>query len=332
MAVQLTIIGLGQIGASVGMALKDKKDSIRRVGYEKDAAVAKAAESLEVVDEVRSLKDAVRDAGIVLLALPLSEIRETLKQMGPELQENTVVLDTAPVKGAVLGWAKEFLPAGRFYLGLVPAPHPESFTSTESGLNAASPDLFKRTVMIVDAPPGTPREAEQLAFDLVRLLGAKPMLTDLAESDGLMTSVHLLPQLAAAALLDATVGQAGWAEARKLAGRPYAGVTGGLAYYDDVASLRSAILANRINVVNALDMLIASLHGLRGDIQNGDEESVDERLQQAFDSRERWLDERSAAEWLKEGGDQAELPGFGEQVLQTLFGQRIIDRARKKNN
>ncbi len=332
MTVQLTIIGLGQIGASIGIALKDKKDLVRRVGYDRDPAVAKAAESLEVVDEVKNLKDAVRDAGIVLLALPLSEIRDTLQQIGPELQDNTVILDTAPVKGAVLDWVKELVPSSRFYIGLVPVPNSASFESIEGGLNAARPDLFKRTIMIVDAPPGTPREVEQLAFDLVRLLGAKPMLTDMAESDGLMTSVHLLPQLAAAALLDATVDQAGWAEARKIAGRPYAGVTGGLAYYDDVASLKSAVLANRDNVLNALDMLMASLNGLRDDIRNGNEKDVEERLQQAFESRERWLDERSTADWLKEGGDQVELPNFGEQVLQTLFGQRIIDRNKKKNN
>jgi prephenate dehydrogenase len=332
MAVQLTIIGLGQIGASIGMALKDRKDSIRRVGYDKNSAVAKASESLDVVDEIRNLKEAVKDAGIVLLALPLSEIHETLKHIGPELQENTVVLDTAPVKSSVKEWAKEFIPAGRFYLGLVPALKSESFASTESGLNAASPDLFKRTVMIVDAPPGIPQDVEQLAMNLVRLIGAKPMLTDLAESDGLMASVHLLPQLTAAALLVATVDQAGWAEARKLAGKPYAGVTGGLAYYDDVASLKSAALANRSNIVHALDMMIASLTGLREDIHNGDDKSVDERLQQAYDSRERWLDERSAADWLKEGGDPIELPNLGDQILQTLFGSRIIDRNKKKAN
>lgn len=330
MAVQLTIIGLGQIGASIGMALKERKDSIRRVGYDKNAAVAKAALSLEVVEEVKNLKGAVKDASIVLLALPLAEIRETLKSIGPELQEKTVVLDTAPVKSAVREWAKEFIPAGRFYLGLVPALVPQTFASTESGLNAARPDLFKRTVMVVDAPSGTPHEVEELAFDLIRLLGAKPMLADMAESDGLMTSVHLLPQLAAAALLNATIDQAGWAEARKLAGRPYAGVTGGLAYYDDPVSLKTAALTNRMSVVHALDVLLASLRGLRDDIEKGDEESVAERLAQAFDGREHWLDERSGAEWLNEGGDKIDVPDFGERFNQMFFGGTVADRMKKK--
>ena len=94
-------------------------------------------------------------------------------------------------------------------------------------------------------PPARRIEVEQLAMNLVRMLDAKPMLADIAESDGLMTTAHLLPQLTSAALLDATIDQPGWAEARKLAGRPFVGVTGGLAYYDDPASLKEAVLANR---------------------------------------------------------------------------------------
>jgi hypothetical protein len=53
-------------------------------------------------------------------------------------------------------------------------------------------------------------------------------------------------------------------------------------------------------------------------------------LGQAFDARERWLDERGAAEWLREGGDAQELPELGEQILQTLFGSRVIDRNKKE--
>jgi prephenate dehydrogenase len=330
MVVQLTIIGLGQIGASIGMALRDKKNSIRRVGHDRNAAITKAALSLDVVDEIKNLKDAVQNANIVLLALPLSEIRETLKVIGPWLQENAVVLDTAPLKGAVLEWMKEFIPAGRFYLGLVPTLNPQAFASSESGLNGAHPDLFKRTVMVVDAPPGTLPEVEELAFNLSKMLGAKPMLTDLAESDGLMTSVHLLPQLTAAALLNATVEQAGWAEARKLAGRPFAGVTGGLAYYDDPDSLKVAALGNRAGVVHALDVLLASLKGLRDDIENGDEEGVIERLAQAFEGRERWLNERSAAGWLEESGEEIDVPDFGERISQMLFGSTVFERMKKK--
>ena len=330
MTTQITILGLGQIGASIGLALKESKSPIHRVGHDKNTGLEKAALSLGVVDDVSKLPQAVRGADVVLLCLPLAEMRETLKLIGPNLKANAVVMDTAPVKVGMLNWASEFIPQGRFYLGLVPSLAPDSFASSESGLNAARPDLFKHTVIAVDAPPGTPLEVEQLAVDLAKLLGAKAMLTDISESDGLMSSVHLLPQLTAAALLDATVDGSGWMDARKLAGRPFAGVTGGLAYYDDPASLKEAVLASRFSVVHALDVLMASLKGLRDDIENGDEKNVAERLDQAFASRERWLDERTAAEWLEEGGAAIELPDAATQFRQIFFGGSVIDRNKKK--
>ena len=329
MTTQITILGLGQIGASIGLALKENA-SIFRVGHDKNAALEKAAVSIGVVNEARKLPEAVRNADVVLLCLPLAEMRVTLMNIAPHLKENAVVMDTAPVKSGMMHWVKEFIPEGRFYLGLVPSLAPDSFASSESGLNAARPDLFKHTIMAVDTPPGTPLELEQLAVDLAKLLGAKAMLTDVAESDGLMTSVHLLPQLTAAALLDATIDGPGWMDARKLAGRPFAGVTGGLAYYDDPASLKEAVLASRFSVVHALDVLMAALKGLRDDIENGDEKNVAERLDQAFASRERWLDERTAAEWLEEGGAAIELPDAATQFRHIFFGSSVIDRKKKK--
>ena len=156
------------------------------------------------------------------------------------------------------------------------------------------------------------------------------MLTDLGESDGLMAAAHILPQLAAAALLNATVNQPGWADGRKLAGRPFAGVTGGLAYYDDPDSLKAAALANPAAILHALDVLMDSLDDLRGAIESGDEAAIHQRLHQAFDAREHWLNERGAAEWLSEGGEAPDLPNLGEQIMQTLFGSRMIDRNKRK--
>ena len=138
--------------------------------------------------------------------------------------------------------------------------------------------------MMIVTPPNTPAEVEQAAINVAGLLGAKPMLTDLVEADGIMTTAHLLPQLAASALVEASVSAAGWREARKLAGLPFAGVTGGAAYYDGSGSLEAAALGNRNAVVHGLDVLIAALHGLRDDIEKGDQPNVSERLKPQLSS------------------------------------------------
>ncbi|HEY9152187.1 MAG TPA: prephenate dehydrogenase/arogenate dehydrogenase family protein [Anaerolineales bacterium] len=328
MNTQITIIGLGQIGASIGMALKENKN-IKRVGCDKDTAVAKAAQSLEAVDEIKGLTAAVKDAAIVILCLPLSEIHETLRQIGPWLADNAIVMDTAPIKSGVSEWVKGILRPGRFYIGLVPGVQSQYIASLEFGLNAAAPDLFRRGIFAVDVPQGTPEEIVNRAFEFCHLVGAKPMLADMPEADGWMTSVHVLPQLIVAALLNATIGQPGWQEARKFAGRPFAGVTSGMAIHDDAHSLREAVFANRTGTVYALDTLMAALKGLRDDIAQGNDEGVSERLIDAVKDREAWLDERGEAIWLKEGGDLEVAPGFGRRVGQTIFGSTVFERNAK---
>lgn len=330
MTAQIGIVGLGQIGASIGLALKTRAGMPEVIGHDREARTARTAEAMGAVDSIAGLMGAAREAAIVFLCLPLSEMAETLKRIGPSLAEQAIVFDTAPVKRPVMAWVREYIPPGRYYVGLVPTVSNTLLAEPKRGIDGARADLFRRTVMMVVAPPGTPAEVEQLAVNVAGMLGAKPMLTDPLESDGIMTTAHLLPQLTASALVEASVSVPGWLEARKLAGLPFAGVTGGMAYYDEPASLEVAALANAPVVVHALDVLIAALKGMRDDIEQGNHDNVAERLSHSLQARERWLDERGAATWLTEGGGQTELPGLGDQVMQMFLGSRIAERAKIK--
>lgn len=317
MPVQITIIGLGQLGASIGMALGQHQNLLYRVGHDKNFDTAREAQKKGAVDDVkRNLPASVREAKIVLLSLPVNEIRPTLEAIALDLQEGTVVMDTAPVKGPVAEWAKELLPEGCYYVGLVPAINPAYLHSTELGLEAAAADMFDNGAMMLDTLPGTPEEAVRLATDLIQLLGAKPLFADRVETDGLMTKTHIVPQLAAAALLNALVDQPGWNDARKLAGRPFAALTSALVYQDEFHSLGEAALLNRENVTRVLDMLIGSLQGLRNDIANENREQLLERLELAVEGRNRWLIERIQADWLAgERPDMSELPTLWERMM-----------------
>jgi prephenate dehydrogenase len=331
MSVQITIVGLGQIGSSIGLALKAHDVSVHRVGHDKDPQAAKEAQKIGAVDDVKyNLPASIREAKIVILALPLAAMRETLKIIAPDLQEGTLILDTAPAKATVAAWAKELLSPGRFYIGLTPAINPEYLHGTDFGVKAARADLFENGLMVVNAPYGTPGNVFNLAMEFVNLLGAMPLLMDTTEADGIFSAMHVLPQLAAAALLDATVDKPGWQEARKLAGRPYASVTAGIAYHDDVDSLGGAALENRENIVRLLNSYIASLIGLRDEIEASDRESVTTRLEEALQGRIRWFDERIAAEWLKGEAQPIDAPSFGDRANQMLFGSLAVDRSKRK--
>ncbi len=331
MSVQITIVGLGQIGSSIGLALKAHNVDVYRVGHDKDPQAAKESQKMGAVDNVKyNLPASVREAKIVILALPLAEIRETLKIIAPDLQEGTLVLDTAPAKATVAAWAKELLPQRRLYIGLTPAINPEYLHGTEFGVKAARADLFENGLIVVNAPLGTPGNAFNLAMEFVNLLGAKPLLMDTTEVDGIFSAMHTLPQLAAAALLDITVDTPGWQEARKLAGRPYATTTAGVAYHDDMASLGETALENRENIMRLLNAYITSLINLRDEIDANDREAVTTRLEEALKGRIRWFDERIAAEWLKGAGQSIDAPSFGDRVNQMIFGGLMTDRPRQR--
>jgi prephenate dehydrogenase len=322
MPVQVTIIGLGRIGASIGMALDAHKDKVFRVGHDKELSIERAAERKGVVDKTEhNLPRAVEEARIVVLSLPISEIRETLEFIKPDLKDGTVVFDTAPVKAEVAKWAKDHLPEGSYYVGLVPTIGAEFLRDEGSGLDSAKADLFSKSVFLVDAPPGTPGEAVELASSFVNLLGATPMLTDIVESDGMAASTYVLPQLASVALLNATVDQPGWKDARKIASRAYSAATSGVGF-DDLKSLQMLALQDRTNIVHALDTMIAALRGLRDDIERGDEQGLKDRLEAARDGRQTWLDERTSANWVEMKREPTDYPSLNERLFGSLMGRR----------
>lgn len=319
MTVQITIVGLGQIGCSVGLALAEHTELVYRIGHDRDMSVARHAEKQGALDKVLfNLPGAVREADIVLLSLPMDQIEETLNLIAEYLKDGAVVMDTGPVKEVVADWAQKALPEGRYYLGLTPVLNPAYLHELESGVVAAHPDLFKGGMLAIVSPPGTPSEAIKLGADLTRLLGADPFFVDPLEMDGLMATSHVLPQIMAAALLNATVDQPGWREGRKVAGRAYAEATSPIVHPTAPESLSASAMLNGENVVRAIDGVIASLQALRSDIAEERVEELSARLARARRGRESWWSQRQTANWEGEEVQPEDLPKVGEWLGRMM--------------
>jgi prephenate dehydrogenase len=311
MAIQLTIIGMGQIGTSIGLALEPHKEVVHRVGHDMDIRITREAEKLGALDRVdANLPNSVRKADLVLLCLPIDQIKDTLSLIGPDLKVGAVVMDTGPIKEVVAGWAAELLPQERHYIGLTPVINPTYLHDTDLGLGAARADLFHGGLMAIVAPPRVHSDAIKLAADLTRLLGAEALFVDPLEIDGLM---------AATALLNATVDQPGWREARKVAGRAYAEASAPVVHLGDDRALKVSALMNKDNVQRVLDSAIAALLAIRSDIAQQDEKSLGERLERARRSREFWWQERLSNQWSNEGTPPVNMPDR-KGVLDRWFG------------
>jgi prephenate dehydrogenase len=321
MAVQITIIGLGQIGASMGLALAPHKELIHRVGHDRDYRVARLAEKMGVVDKIsHNLPNSVKDSDIVLLALPTDQIRDTLELIASDLKADAVIMDTTPVKETMVRWTQELLPDGCHYVGLTPVINPNYLLNQKSGIEAAQADLFHSGMVVIVSPPRTPSEAVKLASDLTRLLGSMPLFADPVEIDSLMAATHILPQLMSAALINITIDQPGWHEARKIAGRGYAEVTAPIGEMDDPEALSSAAIYGSENVLRVIDSLVAALQSIRQDIQQEQREMLTERLERAASGRERWWKERQKADWAGEELPQTKEPARPSNVLGNLLG------------
>jgi len=333
MAIQFTIIGLGQMGGSIGLALAAHKEKIKRVGHDKDADAARAAQKAGAVDAAHiNLPASVEGADVVILALPLNEVHDTLTFIREDLKEGALVLDLSPAKQQVEAWAQESLPRGRYYIGLAPSIHPAYFMETGGGLDAAHADLFQDATVFLCPSRGVPESAVQLGMDLVRMLGATPIITDAAEADGFLASVTLLPKLLAVSLVDATADRPGWKDASQLAARSYGTVVASAFDRDQADGLRAAALANRDNLVRVLDEYLASLRELRDKIQAGDRDELDKKIRAAQDKAYDWLAERRLEKYRitdKMNNERgAANSSLGARLRQTFLGS-LADPGRK---
>jgi prephenate dehydrogenase len=322
MPVQITIIGLGQIGASLGLALASHKDQVITIGHDKDFSIERLAQKNGVVDKTNhNLPGSVEDANVVVLAIPVHQVRETLKYIAQDLIKGTVVVDTTPIKAEVAKWAEEILPGGVHYVGLVPVIGPKYLHETGTGLDSARADLFSKSIFLLSAPRGTPSEALELISGLVSLTGGNVMITDFVESDGLMSSAHLLPQLVSASLLNATILQPGWQEVRKAASRAYFAVTSALADQEDTEALHMLVRQNRENVLQKLDAMISALVELRYDVEDANEQALKDRLKKAQDGRQNWLNERFTANWMGIKREPIEKISIKERLFGSMFNR-----------
>lgn len=322
MTVQITVLGLGRIGVSIGLALAERKGQILRVGNDRDPRRTRDVAGLGAFDQVQhNLPSAVERADAVVLAVPVDEVRKALEEFAPDLKPGAVVIDTSPLQVSAMQWAAGLLPAERYFLSMTPTLNPLYLEETGSGAGAPHADLFKDGLMLIAHLPGVVEGALKLAADLATLLGASPYFADPWEADGLLAAAHILPRLAAAALANAVVDQPGWIEGRKLAGRAFAQATAPVLDPDEAKELGQAALHNKENTLRVLDNLAAELDALRQAIAAGDAAQLAERLERARQSRIKWWGQRSAADWVDQKPEP--LPGSREFLGQLVgLGRR----------
>lgn len=307
---RITIIGLGLIGGSIGLGLMDSAKSVHIVGHDIDPRQSKLAKKKGAVNEsTMNLFDACRDADLIIIATPITAIRETLELIGPDLKQGCVVTDTATLKAPVLAWAAETLPDGVSFVGGDPLLNPTAHSTDQmnlQGLEEARADLFERAFYFLCPPPEAHPTAVKRVTDMVNLIQGRPFYIDPVEHDGMRAAVDGLPLLASLALMQEAGAAPGWREARKVADHIFGMATASLT--GDAATHRAQVLLNAAHLLPRLDALIHELGELREWIADKDAAVLEEAFEQAVSVRTRWLVDRAKAEWEEELGEIS-MPG-----------------------
>jgi prephenate dehydrogenase len=335
--VTVAILGLGRTGASLALALRrynSRKDARHtfeitcadlRAGIREDAAKAGVGDKIE-----RDLFNAASGKDIVVLALPLAEIQDAYKVIGPELRPGAVVLDTSPLKVPSLAWAAKHLGKDVHMVGITPIVNPAYlFDGLDDTLHAKA-DLFDKGSMLLMPGASCVKEAIELAVDFAGLVGAAPHFFDPAEHDSLIALTEGLPSLLGLASFYMSTRTSGWIDAQRLTNPAFGRLTRSL-YDTHPDDLRDLWLHNRENLVRHTNDLIAMLQSLRELLAQNDADAVEAALGEASDAYNTWINRRSSGKWDDEKGEQPD-QSVGNMLMSGLMGGFLSKRLQGGKN
>jgi len=194
----LAIVGVGLIGGSLGLALKDKlAEDIYITGIsrtEKSMAEALACGAVDMVSS--DIAAVVRDADIIFLSTPVLQMIPMVKKMLPFLKPGAILTDAGSTKQYVWNGLRQILPADIYYV----AGHPMT-GKEKSGVQAADKNLFVNKCYVIVEDTGAPKAALDKVLSLLRLTGANLTTLDIRKHDRCASVISHVPHVTAAALV-----------------------------------------------------------------------------------------------------------------------------------
>ncbi|MEJ2619149.1 MAG: prephenate dehydrogenase/arogenate dehydrogenase family protein [Candidatus Thiodiazotropha sp.] len=282
---KLAIIGVGLIGGSVAMALREEGKVKEVVGCGRGEANLQKAQQLGVIDHyTHHVAHAVQGADMVLLAVPLGAMRATFEALKGHLSEHAVVTDAGSVKGSVVRDAEAVFQGIPDFL--VPG-HPIAGTE-RSGVEAAFPELYRNRRVILTPLEETAAEALQRVEQMWRDCGAEVSSMRVEHHDEVLAATSHLPHMLAYSLVDSLARMKENDEIFRFA-------AGGFRDFTRIASSnpvmwRDICMANQQALSSMLTRFANELHDLAGLLEKGDEDGLLKLFESAKQARDRYVD------------------------------------------
>jgi prephenate dehydrogenase len=264
----ICIVGVGLIGGSFGIAVREKKLARQVVGAVRRKETINAAFQKGAVDNATTdLAEAARGADLVFLASPVGQIKPLCEELAPIVRAGAIVTDAGSTKSQMVEECAPIFGTKAHFIG----GHPMA-GSERTGVEHARGDLFQNAIWILTPNAETPASETEKLKALIDGIGATALVLDPQTHDQLLAVTSHIPHLTAAALvhlfsqtqseneLTEKLIAGGWRDSTRVAaGSP--------------EMWRDICLANAPAITKSLDELIVELQKLRGLLEerNGDE-------------------------------------------------------------
>ena len=287
--IKLAIIGVGLIGGSLGLALKDKLgDKIFITGLCRTQKSMDAAMDLGAVDlAAADVKTVVGDADIIFLSPPVLQIVPMAKKILPYVKKGAIITDAGSTKVYLWENLKKILPPEVYYI----PGHP--MTGREmSGVTAAKKDLFAGKAYVIIEDTDAPREARDRLMSVLKHTGANFTALPVDMHDRCASIISHVPHVTAAALVTLLNRAGGDLDScLKLIG-------GGFKDTTRIASSNADMWAdicmtNQEAIIRHLGMLKDILDEVSGYIERGDRQAVHDYFAASKERRDSILEKTS---------------------------------------
>ncbi len=269
----IAIIGMGLIGGSLGMAIKNKDLAEKVVGVSRNIDNLKEAKEKEALDDFSTDPiEASKDADIVFICTPISLIIPTIIKILPTLKKGAIITDVGSSKLSIVNKIDLLMPEDIYFVG----GHPMA-GNERSGIKAATKFLFDGANYILTPSEKTNRTALNVLKDFIKKLDVETIVMPPDKHDLAVAGISHMPLAIAVSLVN-TIGQSGSLKEDmiKLASSGFRDTTRIAA--GNVEMGKDMFTTNKDAVLEMIKGFKSSLEKLEKNIRNSDNDKIEEDL------------------------------------------------------
>ncbi|HLX69633.1 MAG TPA: prephenate dehydrogenase/arogenate dehydrogenase family protein [Verrucomicrobiae bacterium] len=280
---KVTIVGVGLLGGSLGLALKKRRLADEVAGYvRRKASIIECKKAAAVDSCTTDLHEAVQDADLIVLCTPLAQMLPLFKEMRTSIKRGAILTDVGSVKTTVVKELESLVAkAGAHFIGSHPMAGAE-----KTGVAAARESLFENAVCVVTPTRKSNQAALKKTEQLWKAVGARVMRLAPELHDELVSRSSHLPHVVAATLANLVLDPKHPKSQPLLCANGFRDTTriasGSPEMWRDIA------VANRKNLSKALDTFIRELKTFQKALNRTDEKAAEKFFAQGKQRRDAW--------------------------------------------